>query len=101
MVKNHQAEKISTLRAKTAAQLFPAADPFGRDAALGFDRAGQRLQVHRVCGCPRSDPVGVANVSGGLPTCSTGLSLWHSQKKGCSLGARANSLAKLPCVLQS
>jgi hypothetical protein len=39
VVKNHQAEKISTSHAKTAAQFFPAADPFGRDAALGFDRA--------------------------------------------------------------
>ena len=39
VVKNHQAEMISTSRTKTTAQFFPAADPFGRDADLGFDHA--------------------------------------------------------------
>ena len=66
VVKNHQDGKTSTPRAKTAAQFFPAAGPFGCDADLGFDRAGHQLKAHRVCGCPGSDPVGVADVSGGF-----------------------------------
>jgi hypothetical protein len=40
VVKHHQAEKISTSHAKTAAQLFPAADPLGSDADLGFIAVG-------------------------------------------------------------
>jgi hypothetical protein len=39
LVKNHRTKKISASRTKTTAQFFPAADPFGCDAALGFDRA--------------------------------------------------------------
>ena len=61
--KNHQAEKISTPHAKTAALFLEYCRALWACVNLRLDRARQKLGINALWTYPRGNPVGVAHMS--------------------------------------